>query len=248
MSARIPPVHIFPSQIPAWGWESKAAFPAPHPAPKQAEIQNAWLAGGPGSAVFPFPPATRPTERQTQKLYSGQPLSARAFWRLTIQCFHCLSTNPSSTWLTDPKLPPSTTAPCPREEPEPSFSSSSTKMAPSLWVSIVNKNTRSRHRGSRWLMCQLPAQAGPAVPIETPNYRSFDVLSAPSCKPLALLALTPAPATVQSHSISFYAFGANCWQFFSLNPTADGFCLGLGKAFLACSLTHRYRASEINCP
>ena len=203
--------------------------------------------------LFPCLSSHSPHRKANKQSSFIQPLSAQTFRRLTIQCFHRLSTAPSSTRLTDPKLLPSTAAPCPREEPGPCFSSSSSK------VSIVNKNTRSRHRGSRWLMCQLPARTGPAVPIATPSYRSCDGLSAPSHKRGVLLALTPATATMQSHSIHFYAFGVNCWQFFSLNPMPDVFCLGLdlqmkqnalgslglAKALFACSLTHVYRASEI---
>lgn len=168
-----------------------------------------------GFSSFPLPPIHSPHRKANSGfILDGQPLSARTFWRLTLQCVHHLS-----TWLTDPKLPSSTAAPRLREEPRPSFSSSSTKTATSPRVSIVNKNTRSRHRRSRWLMCRLPAQTGPAVPIATPSYRSCNGHSAPSHTPVA--------ATMQSLSTHFYAFGANCWQFFSPNPMPDGFCLGL---------------------
>lgn len=90
---------------------------------------------------------------------------------------------------------------------------------PSAWVAILNKNARSRDRGSRRLMCQLPAQTGPAVPTATPSYMSCDGL-------LGHFLLLVLP-----HHCSFHPFlclrGKLLTIFLSSVP--EGFCQGLDK-------------------
>lgn len=75
-------------------------------------MRNTQPLAGPGSTVsLSLQPLT--PQKDEHKFFSGtgQPLSAHTFWRLTIQCCHRLNTAPSNTWLTDPKLQPSATAP-----------------------------------------------------------------------------------------------------------------------------------------
>lgn len=131
-------IPVFPSPIPAPGSQQDSFFSCPCPSEAGRGAKRP-AAGRTTFRRFPFPPATHPTERQTEQFHpgAGQPPSAHTFGRLTLQCFHCLSTVPSSTWLTDPKLL------------GPSFSSSSSKMGPSPQISLANKNTSPRHRVSR---------------------------------------------------------------------------------------------------
>lgn len=110
-------IPVFPSPIPAPGSQQDSFFSSPCPSEAGRDAKHP-AAGRTTFSRFPFPPATHPTERQTEQFYpgAGQPPLAHIFGRLTLQCFHCLSTVPSSTWLTDPKLPPSAAAPCPKRE------------------------------------------------------------------------------------------------------------------------------------